>query len=326
MKLGEKHFTKISNIYPPLRESTEKQVPTNMEVLVKTDGLYFFSPFFKLSKEILDAVLKKYEYNPKEKLLSEELTTIKGKKDKVFIAKIPETENKNSDLIASFVSSIDKKGPPIFGKLQNVAIEKYYLTKQGIVIDTGDDPCNTQLLEVVSAQNGKIVQHCDDGAITEITSSPRIRSLLNELMLLNSNPDIKLDPHPYRKMTSGFKKDYLEILLHVSCFNQSLSADQVIRLEVISRQFNISSSWIKNKLALESLKLDQSTRGERIKTLINKITVPDQTILLADMLSLDLLRRKYCSEVDSLIKNIDKLLKISYSEVMQIKQYLEKIY
>lgn len=307
--MKKKHFAQIENVFPEIRGNTEKQIKFNIEVMSKVDKLYFFSPYFKLSKEILDAVIKKYEYNPKVKLISRVHAIINLKKDNVFIVK--NTEDGNDKFLASFVKQEINWGG-ISKKLEYNESEKYYITKDFKIIKEFED----ESLDIFKENNQEEISNI---------SSLRIKRLLEELTILNSNVNLHLDTHPYRKMNEGFKEIYIEILLYMSCINQELAASQVARLEEIARQFNISSLWLKEKLVKECLKSGEEKRKEKIKSLISSIEIPDKRILLADMLSLDILRRKYCDGKDKLIKKLDLLLNVKYSDVVQIKLYLEKI-
>lgn len=302
-----KLFAEIQNIYPPIRESMEEQIPFNMEVLVTADRLYFFSPQFKLTKEIVNAVLKKYGYKPNEKVLLKPLVDRKLKKRKVYVIRVVE---KPFLCYCSYPDEI------------SLDSSEFYLTKYGaIVFDSG----NLQNIEAASSRNEKMVQYESRDSLRKLTPSRRIRNLLDELIVLHINANINIDAHPYRKMDQDFKKTYLEVLLYMGCFNQELSANQMLRLEEIARQFNVTSTWLKEKLVTECLKSKRRERNEKIKSLVRSLKMPDKKVLLTDMLSLDILRRKYNPGKDNILNNIDRLLKIRYSDVIQIKLYLKKI-
>jgi len=327
-------FGMVKNVFPLLNESYEEQVKCCPEILLKNEELYFFLPNFKTLPEIAKIVLEKYSKAKFEKcnhmtlsnkIFSKVLDSIVEKYD--YMKNVKFKTNKEDFLFESQIEIISVlPNEPYLVYLASMDYNyRVYITRDEIIVINKENEKSINFSDVLLYENSELKLNTNIEFVKKI-SSPKVKKILLELCLLASNANVDIDLHPFRHMDEAFKKKYMECLVSFALFEKELTASQLIRLEEISRQFNIQSNWLKEKLINDYLMAEKDTRKEKIKELAAELDFKDRKNLAVDTLSLDILRRKISNKRDKLVGEIDTILEIKYSEVVQINEHLEQIF
>ncbi|MFI3254186.1 MAG: hypothetical protein R3Y63_07575 [Eubacteriales bacterium] len=145
---------------------------------------------------------------------------------------------------------------------------------------------------------------------------------LYELLMLTKSVTFSSGSHPYLNRHKSFQKDYLLLLSTFACREKSISSFQILYLEKIAREFQLSGAEFSKSIQL-SLRLDSQERKEQVKTIIKNHNFPEEgggEIPLTDCMLLERLRLTRELKEDKL--QIEKLLcKNKYSR----KELEEKI-
>lgn len=115
---------------------------------------------------------------------------------------------------------------------------------------------------------------------------------LYELLMLTKSVSLKEPSHPYTKRTKEFQKDYLLLLSAFSCREQSISSFQILYLEKIAREFQLSGTEFSKTLQV-SLCYDPQERKELVKSIVKNHDLQEAgqgEISLTDCLLLEKLR------------------------------------
>lgn len=286
---------KVENIMPIYPDGFQKKVLFSIEPNMRSDGLYFFDYNFKMSPIIIKMILKKYSEKSKFKNVDVNfgIADVEGLLVRIL-------DKSNNIEIKIFKSEMQ------FRKIGEVNNYKIALLN---------------LAEALIVNRSNIMD--DFGEVFNTIWQTEYAIIVKEIALLNLNINTRADLNSFREKDKIFREKYYEVLINCAILNDNLNSYQIIRLEEIARQFNLKSAFIIEKLEKFSSEARKSVIKDFFKNI--KVTKDEKNIIAADILSLDVLRKKTNKDRDSLIKSIDSLLNIDYSNVVQIKEYLENI-
>ena len=335
-------WNKVSVFYPAENTKTEERLEPSVEISIldlkeERGKPYFFSSHFKLSEYILEAVTKGYlDKRKKTKLLN-----ISGKGERVsFRDELLNSGEINTELIKEirFLNDEQKELEVLsdimmFYKDKKGNIETtFILTKHTFYSDfmVDDEPyIELPIQEIMLDGDDRIIK--SDGSEIQFDSSlPKdFVDFFHELKILGSEVRVPNTKHPLRKQSRNIRKNFLEILVAKCLEDGNLSSNEVVRLEIIARQFGIGSQEV-----LEIIRETWSDRTEYndveyIKNALSKIRNIDdplRCVLYHDVLILDIMSKKnkieeYCESefTNELIKKTklsDEFAK-KYKTVMQ---------
>lgn len=329
--------------YPVIDERRERQIDPSVEIFSQSGTHYFFSPEFKTSDIIVELVVKKYseERNrlknffklnekqkiitcfdfPKKKQINDEVDNIRGEHF---------SDLGINDVLACFKDEYDT----------------YLLTKNEMLSTYRNDDGDYLRVKIneVFIDNNQVYRY--DGTIVSDNHlfSEEFQSLFLELQMLEQDVKLINCRHPLRNLPLTTREIYMEILIGKCLFDRYLSANEVIRIEVLSRQLGVSSQTIVNVIDKIS-KLRLVNREEiYLQTMVKKVNeIPREYyyVLFHDVIAFELLiengdvkenTSKFTDEISKrcgldfefkkrYIENIQKFMKSSYD----IRQSLEKI-
>lgn len=174
--------------------------------------------------------------------------------------------------------------------------------------------------------------------------SAEFQNLFYELQLLGKDVKPINCRHPMRAAPLKAKVAYLEILLGDCLFDKYLSANEVVRIEILARQLGVSSQTVLNAVN-QILRVRQISRDEKyLQTLIKKVSEISgeyHYVLFHDVIAFELLpdgealKEDLSRFADELSKRcgLDVEFKRKYIEVMRkfikgsydINENMEKI-
>lgn len=322
-------------IYPIIDEKRETQIAVSSERLLYGEAEYYFSPKFKQSPEILEGILKGYitKKGKFQKLLADQDLVIcydfKSKKISDKIKKFIEDLKDKDNVVITYQ---DVLGYYLNGKRMVI------LTSQGIYSDYGrdawkgeDDPkgyyVKCLLKNSPTIMENKII----DG---EIYTFDRVFpdnfvGLFEELKELNKN--IKSIPgvHPLNSEKRELRENYLAILVDKALADGNLSSNEVVRLEIISRQIGIDSITLISLIKDSMNRYDQYKESkEYILDSLKKMPAISKEyhyMLYHDLITFELLSNKgevseQCSDFSDIFAkrySIEEKFRKTYTESMQ---------
>lgn len=248
-------------IYPMIDPMYEKRIDVSTERLLYGESEYYFSPKFKLSNEILEGVVRGYisQKGRFGKIMSgsDLIVFMDFSKEKV----IPKIKEFLADL-----KKRDKVNVPfqdVLGFFQNgkwmvILTSKYLYSQYGRDDYKGEeDPKGYYVktkLKYTSIENGnKIISDSKEVYVFEKEFTDNFIGLFEELKELNKSINSIPSVHPLNCEKREVRENYLAILIDETLMDGNLSANEVVRLEIIARQIGIDSitviQLIKNALS-----------------------------------------------------------------------------
>lgn len=235
--------------YPMLDEKKEKRIPVCRELIQYGEDTYFFSPHFKKSEEVIDGILRGYVQE-------------KGKGRGFFQKSVSVSE-----LVVrpSFKSEDEKKCKKILSRLNQEDVGlKYeeiiaytqnkdffvFLTKDRLVSDYRHDKDHDKakvgkyvdcLIRDLKILHDKRTFTYNDKQFTFSPFGEDFISLLAALQKLDKEIEPISNEHPLNKEKQSMRENYFGILLDKTLADGFLSANEVIRLEIMAKQLGIDS-------------------------------------------------------------------------------------
>ena len=312
--------------YPAIDERREQQLEPSVEILSQSGSHYFFSPGFKISDIILEHVVKKYSNE--------------GKKKKGFFKSDRESVTTYFDFLKKqqTVEEVDRIRKEIYSDLAmgdilacyKDAHYMYLLTRDELLSTYRDDDGEYLKVNIAEAfidsnriyeKNGMMVS--DDHDFSE-----EFQKLFFEIQLLKKEVKLVNCRHPMRNESLKVRKEYLDILIGKCLLDRYLSADEVVRMEILSRQLGVSSQTVLNSVSIISKLCRESREDDYIKDMVRKVSeIPREYyyVLFHDVLVFDLLSgcetekeciSKYTDEISKRC-NVELDFKRKYMEAMQ---------
>lgn len=250
--LTEKKY-QSTYIYPVMEN--EIRVPANPEMMAIQGSCYYFSPIFKRSKMIVEAILKKYQ--KKKNFLGKFMN-----KSNFFVSL--DFDRKMNETVMEYIDQLKKNYKQVTGKrlfIGHSDILALYKSERNVFLLTIDKIYSTTIYDsdgrcfqkAVSeigridsfhmySITGEVLSECDSDFSDDFCS------LFYEITELNKELHLSGAEHPLEKENQDTKKSYLDILVYKAYADGSLSAKEVIRLEMIARHLRISSKVLLNML------------------------------------------------------------------------------
>ena len=323
-------------IYPVIDEGREERIGVSSERLLYGEADYYFSPRFKLSTEILDGVIRGYvsKKNKISKFLPDHDLVI-----------CYDFSSKMADRIRNFIKNL-KNRDNIIVTYQDVL--GYYTNGKYMVILTSDclysdygrddfmgenDPkgyyVKCLLKHTIISKGNKIINGDDEIYTFERNFSDNFVSLFEELKELNKT--IKTIPviHPLNCEKRDVRENYLAILVDKTLADGNLSSNEVVRLEILSRQIGIDSMTLINlvKKSLDRYEKYKESREYIYESLekMDNISKDYYYMLYHDLIIFELLSNKGniieqlsdFSDIYAKSYNIEEEFKNSFTEAMQ---------
>lgn len=250
--MSELNIENMSEFYPMFDEERMEQVLPASEMLCWHDMHSFFSPSFKTSNIIIDYILKKYHYTDSR---SEKNSRCKGLITCHEMQRKPNLYNrclnKFKKIDADQQTGLKCGNIIAYFEDQNGTKCIFMLTKDRLLSDYQNDNgryTNFQIKDIEIRKSG-IYNTKADCLINGISFSEAFIDLFHEIKLLGKTIEIKKSSHPIQREGRMTRIRYLEILIDKCFYDGYLTADEVIRIEIMARQFGISSSIIREKMS-----------------------------------------------------------------------------
>lgn len=312
--------------YPSIDERREQQLEPSVEILSQCGSHYFFSPGFKTSDIILEHVIKKYSND--------------GKKHKGFFSSDRDSVTTCFDFSKKqkIMEEADQIRKEIFPDLALGDILACYKDAHYMYLLTGDE-----LLSTYRDDNGEYLRTNIEEAFIDSNRiygkngmmisddhdfSEEFQKLFFEIQLLKRDIKLVNCRHPMRNESLKVRKVYIDILIGKCLLDRYLSADEVVRMEILSRQLGVSSQTVLNSVSTISKLCRESRENDYIKNMVRKVSeIPREYyyVLFHDVIVFDLLSgceiekeciSKYTDEISKRC-NVDLDFKRKYIEAMQ---------
>ncbi len=312
--------------YPAIDERRERQLEPSVEILSQSGSPYFFSPGFKTSDIILEHVIKKYSNE--------------GKKHKGFFKSDRDSLTTYFDFSKKqqMMEDADQIRKEIFSDLAmgdilacfKDAHYMYLLTRDELLSTYRDDNGDYLRINIeesfidsnrIYGQNGMMISDDHD-------FSDEFQKLFFELQLLKRDVKLINCRHPMRNESLKVREVYIDILIGKSLLDRYLSAEEVVRIEILSRQLGVSSQKVLNSVSIISKLSRESREDDYIKDMVRKVSeIPREYyyVLFHDAVVFDLLSggdadkecmTKYTDEISKRC-NLDLDFKRKYIEALQ---------
>ena len=232
-------------IYPMIDPIREKRIEVSSERLLYGESEYYFSPKFKLSSEILDRVVRGY-VNRKQSFFQKSDLVVCSDFSKKEIPKIKDFLEDLKKRDKTVVAFKDVLGFYQNGKYIVILTSKYLYSDYGRDKYEGpEDPCGFYVktkLKSTSIKNGKKIIS-DNNEVYDFGRefSKTFIGLFQELKELNKTIKPIPSVHPLNCEKRAIRENYLTILVDKTLTDGNLSANEVVRLEIIARQIGIDS-------------------------------------------------------------------------------------
>lgn len=295
-------------VYPVMDEINEKRVELSSERLLYGESEYYFSPKFKQSKEILDGVLKGYVRRGKVKI-----GRFKNKENDLIVCN--EFNDEVSKEIRRVLSDLKSKDgvillpKEVLGYFEN-GMFKVLLTSNMLYSDYGRDYYESDsvndpkgfyvkclLKDTQIIKNKIITGYGDNEEIYTFDGefSENFHILFNELKELTKTVKLMPGLHPLSNEKRILRENYIGMLVDKSLEDGMLSANEVVRLEILARQIGIDSITVINliKKALDRFNICEKDVyiNESLKKM-EYIAKDYYYMLYHDLLTFELLAKK----------------------------------
>lgn len=296
-------YSEVKNIYPTIDTENEFFIEPSIEMMVKDYGIYYFSKGFKLYDEIVESILKKY------------LRITSNNKIKKGIFYAP-----NNELYSKEIDSSKYTDDVINNAIACYRYKNYEIMigKEYLFFDDG----TVKKISNINFENGVMLCNETNMPIVEEHFPKEFVNFIEEMKELSIYVDVSKNINPLMNLKDLYKNRYLEILIYMCFFGNETTSGQVFRLEQIARQFNIQSESVL-EIIRQALDIEKNICVERIIDGIKLIPEEYKQILFIDLIVLDILGLKYNKNSDMIIKEVEKNIKIKYSEAEQIKRQLK---
>ncbi len=287
--------------YPLLDEKREKRIGLSTERLLYGESEYFFSPKFKRSSEILEGVIRGYVSKKKIKIFSEPELVV------YFDFKKKKIQSKIKELIQKLKNEIQISEKDVLGFFQNgnfgvLLTSEYVFSDYGRDNYSGDneDPkglyLKCRLIDATIRDGNTIIDGDGEEYCFNCEFSSGFIGLFEELKDLNREVCAINNTHPLSKEKRDMRENYIGILVDKTLADGSLSSNEVVRLEILSRQIGIDSFTVINmiKSALERYEKCNEPRQYINDSLIKmqKIAKEYYGMLYHDVITFELLSNK----------------------------------
>ena len=309
--------------YPAIDGRKERQIEPSVEILSQSGIHYFFSPGFKTSDIILELVVKKYGGE------SRGLKSLFRFGEESLVICFDFMKKRQ---IAEEVKSIQRDLFPDLNMGDVLACYKdeydvYLLTKDELLSTYRDDNGDYLRVDIdkVCIEDNRIYD-ADRAMISDDHDfSAEFQNLFYELQLLGKDVKPINCRHPMRAAPLKAKVAYLEILLGDCLFDKYLSANEVVRIEILARQLGVSSQTVLNAVN-QILRVRQISRDEKyLQTLIKKVSEISgeyHYVLFHDVIAFELLPDGEALKED-LSRFADELSKRCGLDVDFMRKYIE---
>lgn len=286
-------------IYPVLEEVREKRVPVCQERMLYGETGHYFSPTFKTSNEVINGILRGYDSKKgltgllsgpdlvvkadfKKKRLDEDIKGVL-----IEINKGRDTEISKGDVVAyykdskyTFLLTTDR----ILSDYKRDDEDKYVDSRLTEVYISSDE---TSIYDL--EKNTKIVSRC--------TFEKKFIGLFNELQELNKDVQPIHGKHPLSEEMGKVKESYFNILVDKSLDDGNLSANEVVRMEILARQMGIASLKVLEMIskAISNYEMSKNDESTYIYSSLRKMDRIDSKyyyMLYHDVLTFELLSNK----------------------------------
>ncbi|MFI3211518.1 MAG: hypothetical protein R3Y64_10785 [Peptostreptococcaceae bacterium] len=295
-----------------------EKVKKNVEILSKKDGFYHFSSYLKLEDIIISRIMKKYDKD--EKYFDKKVY-----KSKYYQIPKEETYWKDELILARFIikSKFNIKKHDITitkTRIFNLLNTKEYIYIKDLIID---ENMNIKLKKDIYKYNYEQFEDrtYETRSLLEnnmiYTNIPFITiKLIKELIILNNKVNVNINVNPMFSSLEVEKEKYIKSLIYFLFTKNHLTAEQICRIEQISRQLNISSKDILNFIN-EVLNYDLDKDMNEIY--FDSIPKNYHDILSIDMLVIDKLGKNDKDTKKYIIKVID----VSQKKLNIIDEFVE---
>lgn len=250
--MSEYNIESMDRFYQIFDAERMERIQPSLEIMCWHDSHSFFSPAFKTSKIVIDYILKKYSSKG----------SIQTEKENMFKGLITRYEiQRNGSLYKNYLDRFEKINCKQEVRLKAGNILAFFDDKYGtrciymlmedrMLSDYRNDNgeyFNYQIEDLKIAKHG-IYNRKGRCLVNGSSFSEDFINLFCELRLLGKKTEMKKGSHPLLREGQATRATYLEILIDKCFFDGYLSADEVIRLEIMARQFGISSSMMKQEM------------------------------------------------------------------------------
>lgn len=234
-------------------ERMERILPAS-EIMCQNDSYSFFSPAFKTSQIIIDYILRKYSGTSNLWAGNEKQNMDKG------LITCDEMQ-RGSSLCKDYITRFERINANRECKLKLGNVLAYYddkygtnsiymLTKDQMISDYREDDgryFDCQIKDIKIAKHGiyNLKGRC---LVNGSSFSKAFMDLFHEIDLLGKKVEMVNGSHPLLDQGQETRGKYLEILIDKCFFDGYLTAAEVIRLEIMARQFSISSNRVKREM------------------------------------------------------------------------------
>lgn len=313
-------------IYPVLDEIREKRVPVCQERMLYGEG-HYFSPTFKMSDEVVDGILRGYE--PKKGIAA----VLRSGSD--LVIKTDFRKKKLVENIKKVLAEVNKGRDIKIGVGDVVGYYEdeytFLLTADRILSDYRRDDVDqcvdSKLTDLhISASGSSIYEWKGKKRIISGCSfSPQFIDLFNELQELNKDVQPIYGKHPLSEEMSEVKENYFNILVDKALEDGNLSANEVVRLEILARQMGVASIKVLEMIsgAIRNYERTRDNRKEYIYGSLRRMKKIDKKyyyMLYHDVITFELLSGK--GEVTEQLGQFSQIL----SEKCSINEDFKKKY
>jgi len=257
-------------IYPMIDLLREKRIDVSTERLSYGKSEYYFSPRFKLSSEIIDGVVRGYKSKKRRfELVSgpDLIINVDFKKKKVdkqikeFLGKLKSKDKVN-------VAYLDVLGYFQNGKYIVLLTSEFLYSDYGRDDYKGDgkDPngfyVKTKLKYTSIENKKKVISDSNEEYEFKCKFTDDFIGLFEELKELNKTVKLPSSVHPLNREKREVREKYLAILVDKTLNDGNLSANEVVRLEIIARQIGIDSKTVINLIESASSLYDNYKEEE----------------------------------------------------------------
>lgn len=252
--MSEFNIESMHGFYQVFDAERMERIQPALEIMCWHDSHSFFSPVFKTSKIVVDYILKKYSGKASVETGKQRENVQKGLVTRYEI-------QRNGSLYKNYLDRFEKINSSLQTRLKAGNVLAYFEDQYGtrciymlmedrLVSDYRDDHgkyFNYLIGDIKIVKHG-IYNRKGRCLVSGSSFSKEFMDLFQELNLLGKKTEMKRGSHPLLKEGRATRARYLEILIDKCFFDNYLSADEVIRLEIMARQFGISSSMIKQEM------------------------------------------------------------------------------
>lgn len=289
-------YGKRDVIYPKADDERMQRVESSPEILIESGMNYFFSPGFKTSDIVIEHVLSKYN-RKKEANLFKKMKQAVSREGIVtrFEFERNRTQNTKVQSVLSMLNQEkgeEKKAGNVLAYYEDTeGTENLYLiTKDKLLSNYRDDNgtyTDVFLKDITLSEHG--IYSLEGKQLVKGASFPsEFIWFFKEIRALGDDVKMADYHHPLREESIEIRKKYMEIMIDKSFDDDCLSANEVIRIEILARQLGISSGYVIQRMQ-DTVREKKSRASYPAAKKVNDIPEKYYYVLLHDLLVLDLL-------------------------------------